>query len=157
MAEREGIGMEIDLKSDCETLMPLLMPLFESKLEIHAMRDPTRGGLSATLYEWAYSSKVEILIEEEQIPVKPQVKAFCEALGFEPYHLACEGRVVICAPEISAHKILELLRSSESGKDSAIIGKVLKKSESPKVILKTLYGVERVLENASGELFPRIC
>ena len=157
MAEREGISMEIDLESDCATLLPILMPLFESGLEIHAMRDPTRGGLSATLYEWAYSSKVDILIEEEKIPVKPQVRAFCEALGFEPYHLACEGRVVISAPETSAYEILKILKSFEYGKDSAIIGRVIKKSDSPKVILKTLYGVERVLENASGELFPRIC
>lgn len=157
LAEREGINVEIDLESDCEALFPMLEPLFKAELEIHAMRDPTRGGLSATLYEWAYSSLVNILIEEEKIPVKPQVRSFCEAFGFEPYHLACEGRVVIALPEKDAYKALELLRSHPSGKEAEIIGKVLGKNSSPQVFIKTLYGTHRILENTSGELFPRIC
>jgi hydrogenase expression/formation protein HypE len=157
MAEREGIKMDIDLLSDCETLWPMLEPLFQSGIEIHAMRDPTRGGLAATLYEWAFSSQVNILVEEENIPVRPQVAAFCEALGFEPYHLACEGRVVIALPEKFAEKALEIIKNHPSGKEARIIGKVLDKAEKPQVILKTLYGTERILENTSGELFPRIC
>ncbi len=157
LAEREGINMEIELKSDCESLWNLVEPLFKEALEIHAMRDPTRGGLSATLYEWAYSSKVNILIEEEKIPVRPQVKAFCEALGFEPYHLACEGRVVIALPEKDAEKALKLIQTHPSGKDASIIGKVVEKTDTPQVILKTPYETLRILENTSGELFPRIC
>ncbi len=157
LAEREGINMDIDLLSDCETLWPLVEPLFQNNIEIHAMRDPTRGGLSATLYEWAYSSKVNILVEEEYIPVRDQVKAFCEALGFEPYHLACEGRVVITLPEKIAKEALEIIKKHPSGKEAQIIGKVIEKTDSPQVILKTLYGTLRILENTSGELFPRIC
>lgn len=157
LAEREGIGVEIDLESDCNSLFSLVKPLFESRLEIHAMRDPTRGGLSATLHEWAYASSVVILVEEEKIPVKPQVRAFCEAFGFEPYHLACEGRVVIALPEKEASKALALIRKHPLGREAQIIGKVIKKSSFPQVLLKTLYGTHRILENTSGELFPRIC
>jgi hydrogenase expression/formation protein HypE len=157
LAEREGIKFDIELKSDCESLLPLAEELFNSKIEIHAMRDPTRGGLAATLYEWAYSSQVNIIVEEALIPVKPQVKAFCEALGFEPYHLPCEGRMVLSVPEKFAQKVLEILKNHPSGSSAQIIGKVLEKSSSPQVILKTLYGIERILENTSGELFPRIC
>lgn len=157
LAEREGIGVEIDLKSDCASLLSLLEPLFKVQLKIHAMRDPTRGGLSATLHEWAYNSSVNIVVEEEKIPVRPQVRAFCEAFGFEPYHLACEGRVVIALPEREAYKALEIMRNHPLGKEAQIIGKVIEKSSSPQVFLKTLYGTHRILENTSGELFPRIC
>ncbi len=157
LAEREGIRLEVELESDCESLFPLASSLFDSNIEIHAMRDPTRGGLAATLYEWAYSSQVNILVEEETIPVKPQVKAFCEALGFEPYHLPCEGRLVIALPEKYGEKALEILKAQSSGNSARIIGKVLEKSSFPQVILKTLYGTERILENTSGEFFPRIC
>ncbi|PMP68237.1 MAG: hydrogenase expression/formation protein HypE [Thermodesulfobacterium geofontis] len=157
LSEREGIKFNVELESDCESLFPLAESLFNSGIEIHAMRDPTRGGLAATLYEWAYSSQVNILVEEEKIPVKPQVKAFCEALGFEPYHLPCEGRLVIALPERFAKEALEILRNHSSGSSAQIVGKVLEKSSFPQVILKTLYGTERVLENTSGELFPRIC
>lgn len=157
LAEREGIKLDIEIESDCESLYPLAEALFNLDIEIHAMRDPTRGGLAATLYEWAYSSQVNILIEEEAIPVKPQVKAFCEALGFEPYHLPCEGRLVIALPEKFAEKALEILRANPLGNSAKIIGKVLEKDLSPQVILKTLYGTERILENTTGELFPRIC
>ena len=115
LSERQGIGMDVGIKSDCESLWPLLELLFKENLEIHALRDPTRGGLSAVLYEWAYSSGVSILIEESKVPVKPQVKAFCEALGFEPYHLPCEGRFVMALPENHAEKALSLIRSHPSG------------------------------------------
>ena len=155
LAEREGIKMDVELESDCASLYPLLEPLFSSNLELHALRDPTRGGLAATLYEWAYSSKVSITVEEEHIPVKETVQAFCEALGFEPYHLPCEGRVVIALPEKNAEKALSILQKHPLGKEAKIIGRV--EEGDPKVVVKTLYGTLRVLENTSGELLPRIC
>ncbi len=155
LAEREGIKLDIELESDCASLYPLLEPLFNSGITLHALRDPTRGGLAATLYEWAYSSGVSITVEEEKIPVKETVQAFCEALGFEPYHLPCEGRVVIALPEKEAEKALSLLKSHPLGKEAALIGKV--EEGKPSVHIKTLYGTLRVLENTSGELLPRIC
>ncbi|MCD6490285.1 MAG: hydrogenase expression/formation protein HypE [Thermodesulfobacterium sp.] len=157
LAEREGIKLDIELESDCESLLPLAEALFNADIEIHAMRDPTRGGISATLYEWAYSSQVNIMVEEAFIPVKPQVKAFCEALGFEPYHLPCEGRLVLAVPEKFGEGALKTLKNYSSGESAQIIGKVLEKDSSPQVTLKTLYSTERILENTSGELFPRIC
>ena len=157
MAHREGIGLELDLETDCESLWKVLKDVFKAEIKIKAMRDPTRGGLAAVLYEWAYSSGVSLIIDEEKIPVKPQVKTFCEALGFEPYHLACEGRVVIAVASEDAEKLLDLLKKHPSSKEAAIIGKVYQKTDSPCVILKTLYGTERVMENSAGELFPRIC
>ncbi|RKX57021.1 MAG: hydrogenase expression/formation protein HypE [Thermodesulfobacteriota bacterium] len=157
LAEREGIKLDIELESDCESLLPLAEALFNSGIEIHAMRDPTRGGLAATLYEWAYSSQVNIMIEEAFLPVKPQVKAFCEILGFEPYHLPCEGRMVLAVPKKFGEGVLEILKKYPSGNSAQIIGRVLEKDSFPQVILKTLYGTERILENTSGEFFPRIC
>jgi len=157
LAEREGTKLDIELESDCESFLPLVEALFNSGIEIHAMRDPTRGGLAATLYEWSYSSQVNIMVEEAFLPVKPQVKAFCEILGFEPYHLPCEGRMVLAVPEKFSERVLEILRKNPSGSSAQIIGRVLEKDSFPQVILKTLYGTERILENTSGEFFPRIC
>ncbi len=157
LAEREGFKFEVDLESDCASLFPLLEPLFQSSLELHALRDPTRGGLAGVLYEWARASKVDILIYEEEIPVKPQVRAFCEILGFEPYHFPSEGRAVLALPEKEAALALEILRKHPLGQEARIIGKVLEKKENPKVYLETPYGTRRILELMDGEFLPRIC
>ncbi|MFN3920941.1 MAG: hydrogenase expression/formation protein HypE [Caldimicrobium sp.] len=157
LAEREGFQLEIDLESDCASLFPLLYPLFLEKIEIHAMRDPTRGGLAAILHEWAKASQVDILIYEEKIPLKKQVVTFCEIFGFEPYHFPSEGKVVIAAPKHSADKVLSILKNHPLGKDAQIIGEVMKKSDSPKVFLETPYGTRRYLEQIRGEFLPRIC
>jgi hydrogenase expression/formation protein HypE len=157
LAEREGFKFEVDLESDCASLFPMLEPLFTSSLELHALRDPTRGGLAGVLYEWARASKVDILIYEEEIPVKPQVRAFCEILGFEPYHFPSEGRALISLPEKEARVALEILRSHPLGRESKIIGKVLEKREYPRVYLETPYGTRRILELMEGEFLPRIC
>lgn len=157
LAEREGIGLEVDLESDCASLLPLLEPVFRSSYELHALRDPTRGGLSGVLYEWARGSGVDILIEERAIPVRQQVKTFCEILGFEPYHLPCEGRAVIALPERDAEGVLAILRDHPLGKEAQIIGRVLNPSGAPKVILQTPLGTKRVLDPPRGEFLPRIC
>jgi hydrogenase expression/formation protein HypE len=157
LAEREGFKFEVDLESDCAPLFPMLEPLFKSPLRLHALRDPTRGGLSGVLYEWARASGVDILIYEEEIPVKPQVRAFCEILGFEPYHFPSEGRAVIALPEKEAGKALEILRSHPLGREAKIIGKVLEKREKPRVYLETPFGTRRILELMNGEFLPRIC
>ncbi|MFN3504819.1 MAG: hydrogenase expression/formation protein HypE [Caldimicrobium sp.] len=157
LAEREGFQMEIDLKSDCASLFPLLEPLFLEKVELHALRDPTRGGLSSILHEWAKASQVDILVYEEKIPVKPQVKTFCEIFGFEPYHLPSEGKVVIALPKESSQLALEILKNHPLGKEAEIIGEVISYSQSPKVFLQTPLGTRRLLEQIRGELLPRIC
>lgn len=157
LAEREGINLQVELESDCASLLPLLEPIFRDSLELHALRDPTRGGLSGVLYEWARGSAVDILIEESSIPIKPQVKTFCEILGFEPYHLPCEGRAVIALPEREAERALSMLRRHPLGSDAQIIGRVLDYSQRPRVILKTSIGTKRILDPPKGEFLPRIC
>jgi len=153
----QRLGFDLPVASDCAPLWGLIEKILKGGFKLKAMRDPTRGGLSAVLYEWAQSSKVDIEVEEEKIPVRDEVWGLCEFLGLEPYHLACEGRVVIAVEAEDAPKVLEVLKNHPLGKEARIIGKVRGKSDRPKVILKTPYGVERVMEPPAGELLPRIC
>jgi hydrogenase expression/formation protein HypE len=152
---REGMEFE-GIKSDCANIFPLFTALLEEKVNIKAMRDPTRGGLSAVLNEWAFQREITIEVEEETIPISNPVKGLCEFLGIEPYELASEGRLVVAVSPEDASKALEALRKTPLGKEAAIIGRVIGKKE-PKVILKTSLGVKRILEPPKGEILPRIC
>ncbi|ACO04139.1 MAG TPA: hydrogenase expression/formation protein HypE [Persephonella sp.] len=156
MAQREGIEMEGDLKSDCATLWPVVKDLIDSGIPIKAMRDPTRGGLSAVLNEWAESSDIGIEIEEDMIPVKDEVQGMCELLGLDPLTLANEGKLIIAVPEDQAEKTLEVLRDNPLGREAQIIGRAISDYKG-KVILKSSYGSKRILEPPAGELLPRIC
>ena len=154
-ALREGLDFE-GLKSDCAPLWELIEPLLKEGIEIHAMRDPTRGGLAAVLNEWAQSSKVAIYVEEEKIPVDEKVLGLCEFLGIDPYTLASEGRMVIAVPPHEVERTIKLLKEHPLGKDASVIGEV-KENPKGRVIIKTPYGVERFLEPPTGEILPRIC
>ncbi len=156
MAEREGIEMEGDLSSDCASLWDLVKELLDADINIKAMRDPTRGGLSAVLNEWAEQSNIGIEIEEDKIPIKEAVQGFCELLGLEPYTLANEGKLVIAVDPKDAEKTLEIMRNHPLGKDANIIGKATEENKNM-VILKSPYGSKRVMEKPAGELLPRIC
>jgi len=156
MAQREGIEMEGDIASDCASLWSLVEDLINAGITIKAMRDPTRGGLSAVLNEWAESSGIGIEIEEEKIPVKDEVQGMCELLGLDPLSLANEGKLIIAVPEKDKEKTLKVMRNNELGKDAQIIGKAISDYRG-KVILKSPYGSKRVMEPPAGELLPRIC
>ena len=156
MAQREGIELEGDISSDCETLWPLIENLINENIKIKAMRDPTRGGLSAVLNEWATQSKVAIEVEEKKIPIKEEVQGLCELLGLEAMSLANEGKVIIAVDKKDEEKALELLKRHPLGKDAQVIGKVIRQPTKT-VILKSSYGTKRILEPPSGELLPRIC
>lgn len=156
LSAREGIEFDTELESDCKSVWGLVENLINSGIRIKAMRDPTRGGISAVLNEFADSSNVEIEVYQENIPVKPEVMGVCELLGFEPYTLANEGMVVVVVDEADGEKALNVLKSHPLGKDAAIIGRVEKKGK-PRVVLKTSYGSRRILEKPVGELLPRIC
>ncbi len=156
MAQREGIELEGDIASDCASLWPLVEDLINEGITIKAMRDPTRGGLSAVLNEWAEQSNVGIEIEEEKIPVKDEIQGLCELLGLEPYTLANEGKLILAVPEEEAEKALEVMKQNELGKDAEIIGRAISDYKG-KVILKSSYGSKRVMEPPAGELLPRIC
>jgi hydrogenase expression/formation protein HypE len=158
MACREGLNISTDLKSDVSLLLDINAAIkYEIKNNyIHAMKDPTRGGIAAALNDWATKSNVSLWIEEERIPMKKQVIAICDMLGLDPYNIACEGRALIAVDPVHSKSILTKIRSTEVGKDAEIIGIV--KAESPKkVFLKTIVGGTRFIDRPLGEAIPRIC
>lgn len=153
---RDGLTLESDLHSDCETLWPVVEQLLASNIQIHAMRDATRGGLSAVLNEWAVASDVSITVEESRIPVSNEVKGLCELFGFEPYDLANEGTFLLSVPQEIAQGTIEVMQRYGHCQHAAIIGYVTDK-QIGKVILKTPWGSSRYLDLPQGELLPRIC
>jgi len=156
MMAREGIDLESELKSDCETLWPSVEALIDAKVKIKAMRDATRGGLAAVLNEWAEASNVCIEIEEEELPVCDEVRGICEMLGFEPYDLANEGTFILAVDSEDREIALEALRRHSFCTNAAVIGSVTDKRKG-KVILQSSWGSNRFLELPKGELLPRIC
>lgn len=156
MAERESIKLQSGFKSDCQVLWPAVKALLDAGLEIHALRDATRGGLSALLNEWANSSEICIEIEEDKIPVSDSVRGLCELLGFEPYDFANEGTFAIALPCSQVEQALQVLSEFEFTKNAAVIGKVTD-FQAGLVVLQTPWGSQRVLELPKGELLPRIC
>ncbi len=162
LASREGIELQSDLQSDCETLWPVVKALLEAGLHakcplgIKALRDATRGGVAAVLNEWAVASNVCIEIQEEALPIQDEVKGLCELLGFEAYDFANEGTFVMAISAEDASKALHVMQDFSFTCNAAIIGKAT--SEKPqKVILYSPWGSRRYLELPKGELLPRIC
>lgn len=156
LAQREGLEFDVPIESDCRGLWDMVEGLLKEGVRIRAMRDPTRGGLAEVLNEWAIQSGVEIEVEEEAIPVKDSVVGLCELLGFEPFHLANEGMIVLAVEDKDKEKALEILRSHPYGKDARLIGRVVSEGKG-RVVLVNSYGVRRLMEAPSGELLPRIC
>ena len=130
--------------------------MFEATDNIHVIRDATRGGVGTVLYEIAEQSNVGITLEREKIPVDDGVKGVCGMLGLEPLYLACEGRLVIFAPESEADKILSALKKGKYSQNAAIIGRVTDEDKG-KVVMETEIGSKTLLPQPSGELLPRIC
>ena len=158
MASREGLNISTDLKSDVNLLIEIMNAIKHeiNNNYIHAMKDPTRGGLAAALNDWAIKSDVGIILEEEKIPLKKQVKAICDMLGLDPFNIACEGRALLSVDKDHAESILNKIRSTSLGKDAQIIGDVI--LEHPKkVVIKTIVGGTRFVDMPLGEPIPRIC
>jgi hydrogenase expression/formation protein HypE len=156
MSQREGLKFSMTLESDCAPLNKLVLQMMETSSKIHCLRDPTRGGLATTLNELARQSKVGIVVEEAEIPVKEEVKAACELLGLDPMYVANEGKMVAIVDPVDAGEVLARMRENRYGRDAAIIGEVTKE-HSGKVIMKTKLGPSRIVDMLSGELLPRIC
>lgn len=146
--------LEADIKSDCKILNKEVLELLENNVKVIAMRDATRGGLSAVLNEWAKQSGNDFLIFEEKIIIQDEVLGLCELFGYEAYELANEGTFVLCVEKEDEQKALEILR--KYNKNANIIGEVLKEKAS-RVILQNSFGAKRFLEVPKGELLPRIC
>ena len=156
VSKREGLSFATKLKSDCAPLGDLVADMLKASPNIHALRDPTRGGLATSLNELAQQSKVSIRIEEKEIPVREEVLAACEMLGFDPLYVANEGRMIAIVPPEDADKILKAMRKNRYGKDAAIIGEV--GAEKPgRVVMKTVLGSSRIVDMMVGDLLPRIC
>ena len=159
LAARNELGLETAVQSDVAPLNHLVAKLIQAvpdPVQIHVLRDPTRGGLGTTLNEIARQSQVCIQIQEKLLPVKPAVQAACEMLGFDPLYLANEGKLVAIVEEQAASQVLMAMRSSPLGQDAAIIGKILP-APAGRVVLQTPLGVTRIIDMLAGEILPRIC
>ncbi len=156
MTSREGLSFQSKITSDCAALNSMIIAVLDAVPAIHAMRDPTRGGVAATLNELAVSSSVGIEINELSIPVKPDVRGACELLGIDPLHVANEGKLVLSVASEYAEAVLDVLRSFEHGRDAVIIGEVV--HEHPgMVVMRTAFGSRRIIDLPLGEQLPRIC
>jgi hydrogenase expression/formation protein HypE len=156
MAEREGFSLKADVKSDVAPLNRLIEKLLEEVPQVRCMKDPTRGGLAGALNEIARASKVTIVLNEADIPVRKPVAGLCEILGLDPLYFANEGKVVAIIPGESAERALRALRAHPLGKEAAIIGEVRSFERVP-LAVRTPLGSHRVVGMLTGEQLPRIC
>jgi hydrogenase expression/formation protein HypE len=155
LAAREGLEFETDLQSDVAPLNGLVEAMLAAGA-VHVLRDPTRGGLATTLVEIATQSGVTLQIDEPALPLRPQVRAACEMLGFDPLYVANEGKLVACVAPDAAQAILAAMRGTRYGEQAAVIGRVLSTGHA-RVHLKTAIGGTRLVEMLPGEMLPRIC
>jgi hydrogenase expression/formation protein HypE len=155
MSVREGLEFEGTIDSDSAPVADVVAKLIEAQVEVHCLRDLTRGGLASALNEIAEAAGTRIVIEEKSVPVREDVHAACEILGLDPLHVACEGRFVAFVAHQDAERALEIMRAH--GADEAkMIGHVSTETH-PTVILKSALGANRILDMPSGEQLPRIC
>jgi len=156
MAAREGLTFESAIESDCAPLVEPILALLAAGVEIHCLRDLTRGGLASALVEIARTAGLHIHIDERAIPIREDVRGACEILGFDPIYVANEGRFIAIVPATSADAALAILNASAVSADARTIGTV---SEDPAgyVTQRSVIGATRVVDLLSGEQLPRIC
>jgi len=156
MSKRENLEFDSEILSDSVPLHDLVATMLKSGADIHALRDPTRGGLATTLNEIAQAANVGMRLDEQAIPVRPEVRSACEILGLDPLYVANEGRLIaFCAAE-DAEKLLKAMRAHEHGKESSIIGSAVP-DEHHFVEMRTTLGGHRMVDWLTGEPLPRIC
>ena len=156
MAVREGLEFESQIESDSAPVHEPVLELIKAGIEIHCLRDLTRGGLASALNEIAEAAGVKIAIEQNAIPVRVDVSAACEILGLDVLHVANEGRFVVFVPAQAVEPTLAILRRHEVSGNAVVIGRVAEKA-APLVTVKSTLGVSRILDMFSGEQLPRIC
>jgi len=156
LSKRQGLAFTTTLESDCAPLGQLVGLILEVCPEVHALRDPTRGGLATSLNEVAASSGVGIMLDDAAIPVKESVMGACEMLGFDPLYIANEGKLIAFVPPAYADAVVEAMHTHPYGRDAAVVGEVA--ADRPgQVVLKTEIGSSRIVDMLSGDLLPRIC
>lgn len=156
LSVREGLTFAGNVESDTAPLHRIVSDLIQSGIEIHCLRDLTRGGLASVLNELAMAAKVGMVVEEPTIPVCEPVRGACELLGLDPLYVANEGRFVAMVPMQQAEAALAVMRRHEASRQAAHMG-VVTDRDPPMVILRTIVGTHRVLDLLSGEQLPRIC
>jgi hydrogenase expression/formation protein HypE len=157
MSVREGLEFESQIRSDCAALNGMIAAVLdEAGGAVHAMRDPTRGGLASTLNEIAQASGVGISIDERRLPVRTEVQSACELLGLDPVYVANEGKAVFFVAPEAAERVLAILRAHPLGRDAAVIGQVTAEHKGM-LVARTQMGSNRVIAQQIGEQLPRIC
>jgi hydrogenase expression/formation protein HypE len=156
LSRREGIAFQTSVISDCAPLWSLVQSALISGAEIHAMRDPTRGGLAATVCDIAAASGVGIRLLESALPVGAEVRGACDLLGLDPLTIANEGKVVMVCRGADAGRVLDAMRAHPLGRDARVIGEVMEKPKGM-AMLRTAIGGERIIDAPTGEDLPRIC
>jgi len=154
MLAREQFGLRGDLKSDAASVLPIARELVKLP-GLRFMRDPTRGGLATVAHEIVQGSGLGVVLQEARVPVRESVQSVCEMLGYDPYFLACEGRIVAVVAGDEAERSLAAMQALPSGREAALIGRV--QGQPARVILETTIGGERVLEELEDDPLPRIC
>ncbi len=155
LSRREGVGFSTRIESDVAPLWGLVAAVLDAGVPVHVLRDPTRGGVAGALNEVAVQSGVEIEIQEDAVPVLPAVAGACDLLGYDPLHVANEGRALVVIPEDAADAALARLRSHPLGAGAVRIGQV--SAGPPRVVARTPLGGRRLVDPPGGELLPRIC
>lgn len=153
---RGEMSLENTIETDCQPLNDLIEIMLDVCPKIRCMRDATRGGIATVLNEFAEASNVCIHLDEASIPMRNEVRGTCEILGLDPFYLANEGKVVAVVPAEEAETVLRAMRGHIAGRDSAIIAKVCA-APAGRVILKTQFGGDRIVDMLVGEQLPRIC
>lgn len=148
------MGIENEIKSDCAPLSSIVKELVENNIDVHCMRDVTRGGLATVLNEVASSSSCSVVIEEKSLPVSSEIKGFCDILGLDPLYMANEGKMIAVVPGGQGEKALAVMKKNKYGTNAKIIGKII---EGKGVNMTTALNGNRVVDILYGEGLPRIC
>lgn len=156
LSQRQGLRFESELLSDCAPLSDLVQNMLVCDPDLHVLRDPTRGGLLASLHEISLASKVSIQLDESAIPIKPAVASACELLGLDPLSIANEGKLICIASADQAEALLTAMRSHPLAREAALIGRIHPHSGTP-LTARTRFGTRRVLQPLWGDPLPRIC
>jgi hydrogenase expression/formation protein HypE len=156
LAQREGLAFESPIESDCVSLWPAVEALLTAGIEIHCLRDLTRGGLATAVIEIAETAGLAVKLEETVVPISEAVRGACEILGLDPFYVANEGRFVAFVPAAQADRALAVLQRVAPDRSAVRIGEV-RASPAGEVTLRSVIGVERILDRLSGEQLPRIC
>ena len=156
MSQREDLSFSTALKSDAAPLNHLIARVLDAAPDVRCFRDPTRGGLASTLNEFAEQSGVDIVISEDDVPIKNAVR---DMLGYDPFQVANEGKMVCVAPADQAQAVIDAMRAGRYGEDAAVIGTIeeSRPERGHKVLLETGFGSRRILDMLVGEQLPRIC